>query len=160
MSILDPAPIDDASQDVLRAQEDAAKRRTQAACDLTLGFLNASVGVLLPQVEGKDVVRRDEQLQSIFQKALDTAGRLWKQLTIVKCVYLEDLKHESFTYESELMGVHPFHKLGLDDEDENRLDNHPIRIVVFPAVKGYGNSDGENYSQDRIWGKAIVWLDE
>ncbi|KAF8862258.1 hypothetical protein BDZ45DRAFT_214926 [Acephala macrosclerotiorum] len=160
MSILDPTSIDNAPPAVLQAQEDAATRRMQAACDLTSAFLNESVGVLLPQIESEDVVTRDEQLQAIFQKAMDIAGRLWKQLTIVRCVYLEDLKHKIFSCESELMGAHAFHKLGLDDEEENRLDNHPIRIVVFPAVKGYGNSDGENYSQDRIWGKAIVWLDE
>ena len=51
LAILDPAPIDDASQAVLQAQENAAKRRTQAACDLTSGFLNTSAGVLLPQVK-------------------------------------------------------------------------------------------------------------
>jgi hypothetical protein len=160
LSILDPKPSDGASECVYRAQEEAADRRRQTAEELTADFLNARIGILLPRVEPEDVVKRQEQLQSIFQKALDMFGRLWKQLTVMKCSYLEDLKHESFTYESELMDAHAFHKLGLDDESENRLDHHPIRIVCFPAVKGYGSSAGENYHQDHVWGKAIVWLDE
>jgi len=160
LTILDPKPSDGASEDVYRAQEKAADRRRQTAEELTAGFLNTGISILLPGAEPEDVIKRHEQLQSIFQKALDMSGRLWKQLTIMKCCYIEDLKHEPFTYESELMDAHAFHKLGLDDESEDRLDHHPIRIVCFPAIKGYGSSIGENYHQDRVWGKAIVWLDE
>jgi hypothetical protein len=160
LSILDPKPSDGASEEVYRAQEDAANRRRQTAAELTADFLDSRVTVLLPPVEPEDVAKRHEQLRSIFQTALDISGRLWKQLTIVKCSYLEDLNHESFTYESDLMDAHAFHKLGLDDESENRLNHHKIRIVCFPSIKGYGSSTGENYHQDRVWGKAIVWLDE
>jgi len=160
LSILDPKPSEGASEEVYRAQEDAANRRRQTAAELTADFLDSRVTVLLPQVEPEDVAKRHGQLQSIFQTALDISGRLWKQLTIVKCSYLEDLNHESFTYESDHMDAHAFHKLGLDDESENRLDHHKIRIVCFPTIKGYGSSTGENYRQDRVWGKAIVWLDE
>lgn len=115
------------------------------------------VGFLLPILESGETASRHKALQTIFQKALDISGRLWKQLTIVRCVYLEELKREPFSYESKLTEAHPFHKLGLEEEDETRLDGHPIRMLVFPAVKAYGHSAGENYSQDRIWGKAIVW---
>ncbi|KUJ06537.1 uncharacterized protein LY89DRAFT_790405 [Mollisia scopiformis] len=162
MSILDPSSGSSVAANVLQTQEEAADRRAQAARDLTSTFLNTAVSVLLPDVEPEQVVNRHEELQTIFRKSLDMAGRLWKQLTIVKCTYLEDLKQSAFNYDSDLMDAHAFHKLGFDDEDEDehRLDNHLVRIMVFPAIKAYGNSDGEKYTQDRVWGKAIVWLDE
>lgn len=160
LTILDPPQFDGASQATLHAQREAFERRMQAAHDLTVEFLDSAIFALLRPLEPEDTVTRDEQLCAIFQRALDMAGRLWKQLTIVKCSYLGDLQHDQFRYESELMEAHAFHKLGLDDESEDRLDNHPIRILVFPAVKSYGNSDGKDYSQHRIWGKAIVWLKE
>ena len=54
------------------------------------------------------------------------------------------------------MDAHPLHQL----EDEKRLDNHRIILVVSPAILGMGDSDGGNYLQHRVWGKAVVLLEE
>jgi hypothetical protein len=104
MSILDPTPTEKgSSEDQLHAQTDATNRRAQAGRGLTSAFLETSMTILLRQVEPDDVVNRQDQLQLIFQKALDVAGRLQKQLTVLKCLYLKDLKDEPFSYGSELL---------------------------------------------------------
>ncbi len=120
--------------------------------------MSGAVHFVLRDLGPEDTVKRDGELQSIIRKALDVAGRLWKQLTFVRCAYVDELKNTDFNHKSTLFGAHPLHKLGLEDEDDHRLDQQPISILVFPAIKGHGNSVGEKYDQYCVWGKAIVWV--
>ena len=165
LEIFDPSVSKDARDSL--AQNAARNRRWNMADAVTLTFLGGPAELLLRNLADSGVSdKRKENLRCIFKEALEIAGRLWKQPTIVKCKLFGDLIMEPFALKSEFMEAHPLHQLGFRDEeedgeeDETRLDGHRIMMVVSPTILALGNSDGENYIQHRVWAKGIVWLEE
>ncbi|CZR52834.1 uncharacterized protein PAC_02711 [Phialocephala subalpina] len=79
MLILDPSSFEGASPAELRAQEDVAKRRTQAASSLTSAFLNEKMGCLLPILEPVEAASRHKQLQPTFQSLEVEWKDLWER---------------------------------------------------------------------------------
>jgi len=48
----------------------------------------------------------------------------------------------------------------LEDDDDERYNGWVVGLVVHPLVSGLGNSDGSDYTTQRVWVKAQVWLEE
>lgn len=163
MEILDPSvPRTDPA---VLAKRDAERRRTELAKDLSDGFLNGpAVELLRTRVTTSEESKRIKTLEVIITRALEMSARLWKQPTILSCRFFQDLDVEQFKNGSDFMEAHPLHQLGVRGEDEEsevtRLDDHQIMMAVSPAIIALGNSDGENYSQHRVWAKGVVWLEE
>jgi len=162
LEILDPSVGE--GDNVTQARHNAIKRRLRTAKELADEFLKGPPSLLLHGVSaGHELKDRVEDLQRLFQEALEISARLWKQPTILRSKRFGDLALETFTADSDLIDAHPLHQLGLsddDDEDSTRLDHHRIMMVVSPAILGMGDSDGDNYWKHRIWAKAVVWLED
>jgi hypothetical protein len=138
------------------ARDHAIRRRLKLSNDLTSRLLSSPGRVLLKPVSPEEEAKRREELLNIFQSALELSARLWKQPIVLRTKRFADLLEDTFSVDSEFMDAHPLHQL----EDEKRLDNHRIILVVSPAILGMGDSDGGNYLQHRVWGKAVVLLEE
>jgi hypothetical protein len=94
-------------------------------------------------------------LESIVQHAGELSYRLWSRRTALGVLSLPELKNEPFVARSEFMKAHPLHRLY---EDDDRCDGWFVSVVAHPAVLGFGSSDMKDYSTDRVWMKAEVWL--
>jgi hypothetical protein len=138
------------------ARDHAIRRRKRLSNDITMAFLSCPGKILLRSVSQDEELKRREELLDIVQAALELSARLWKQPMVLRTKRFADLLEDTFSVDSEFMDAHPLHQL----EDENRLDNHRIILVVSPAILGMGDSDGGNYLQHRVWGKAVVLLEE
>jgi hypothetical protein len=45
----------------------------------------------------------------------------------------------------------------LRNTDTSR-DGAKVKMVVQPGFSDFGNEDGERYDQEKIWGKAVVYV--
>lgn len=156
MSILDLPRNKGASALVLKAT--SAPHATRAASGLTPAFLQSSIhDLLLLEKDMADVGNFQRECRFIFQYAINIARRSVRQLPVLKCVHLDNLKKEAFGHNSKPMEAHTLHK-PRSKGHQNWLEKPGAQVVVFPAIKGYGNSDGDDYDASKVWGKATVWL--
>jgi len=83
--------------------------------------------------------------------------RLWKQKVFVDFVGMNRLQNQTFWMNSQELEPHRIHGLE-DDENPHRADGCHIGMLVQPVIRAYGNNDGEDYHQCKIWSKGVVWL--
>jgi len=131
---------------------------SQACHDAIRDFNASSKQILLhPQdAASKDAYQR--ALHAVFEEAVRLAMRLWLQRPAIQCLGFKSLAQEPFRVDSPLLQAHNVHRL--DDEEDRRLDNRPVRMVLQPAVMRMGTHEGESYDQSDTWAKAVVFLDD
>jgi len=120
-------------------------------------LIEGPMRLLIHQMESPAKEACLHALESILREAARLAVLLWSQRPMIQCLWLDALPQERFQVDSHLLQAHPVHKL--DDSNDHRLDGHPVRLVVRPAVLRMGTHEGESYSQSRVWAKAVVLLE-
>ena len=119
-------------------------------------LINGPAHIFFREPESQaEVLRRRDDLQSLYHQAARLALSLWAQRTVIASHGLQRL-HE-FDSSSLLMTAHRLHHL---DEDDNRLDGRKILLCTQPAVLASGNENGENYDKSKVWAKAIVLVED
>ena len=104
-----------------------------------------------------DVARRHEELLEVMRALGDLFSSLFKQRAFTACWGKEKLQKMQFSADSRTMAAHPSH--GLEDGDA-RLNGRTVQMVVQPAILAYGNEEGRNYGESKVWSKAVVWLSQ
>lgn len=122
---------------------------------LVKSILDGPVSKLCRKVNPEEQERREQDLINLFANAGELAQELWSQRTYMEIVDKRGL--ETFQVDSPIMEAHRLQKL---DEDDHRLDGHEILAVIQPALVAYGNDDGENYEDHKVWSKATVLVVE
>ena len=122
-------------------------RRLTAVCEnLARDILSGPVINLCREVE-----REIQALIDIVTGAAHMALELWIQRTYMEC--LDITSFGKFNNGSTKMEAHRLQKL---DDDDNRLDGHEVVAVIQPALITYGDDNGENYEDGKVWSKALV----
>ncbi|KAF3480438.1 uncharacterized protein GIQ15_05785 [Arthroderma uncinatum] len=119
---------------------------------ILLNTLTSSTCGSLPMDEA---ARRHDKLVSLLMTASALSTRLWTQRTDVRCTFFHN--KEQFYVKSPDMLAHRLHKLNVGD---TRLDCHDLLLTVQPAITAHGNSDGDNYHEEKVWLKGIVFIEE
>ncbi|KAK0654926.1 hypothetical protein B0T16DRAFT_314540 [Cercophora newfieldiana] len=114
--------------------------------------------LLKPTATREEAEEVFKSLELIVQSAGELSGRLWSRKTSLSTQGLTELKDTPFKAGSKMLKAHALHKLY--DEEDDRCDGFAVRVVVHPAVLGYGSSDGDDYKTARVWMKAEVLLVE
>ena len=121
------------------------------------GFEIGPSRLLLRNMEAAMREPYSKSIVALFEDAGKLSIRLWTQRPALRCLFLTQLGKLGFRIDSAAMQAHGVHKL--DDPDDHSLDGKELRMVVHPAVLGMGNHDAEHYEIERVWVKAVVWLD-
>lgn len=98
--------------------------------------------------------QRRKELYEIIRATGELFTSLWKQKAHIVCRGLDHFQSKPFTVTSDLMTAHAAYRL---DEADIRLDGLPVQMVVQPAILAYGNEEGKNYDEYKVWAKAVVW---
>ena len=101
-----------------------------------------------------DTTKREEELQEIMCSAGELFSALWKQKVNIDS-RLESYHGKAFSIASKEMVAHPAQRL---EEGDTRMDGCPVQLVVQPAVLAFGNEQGKQYNEFKVWAKAVVWL--
>ncbi|KAK2875389.1 hypothetical protein FQN49_001638 [Arthroderma sp. PD_2] len=99
-------------------------------------------------------VEKYNKLLSLLMTASKLSGRLWSQKTYMDCIYFGK---SGFKVNSPYICAHRLQKL---DADDTRLDGHALLATIQPAIIAYGDCDGENYDERKVWLKGIVFVEE
>ena len=102
-----------------------------------------------------NVSQRYNDLLDIFRFTGDLFSSLWKQKVAIVSWGSEKFQKTSFAIDSDLIMAHPVHSL---EDGDSRMNGHSIQMVVQPAILAYGNEEGKNYEEFKVWAKAVVWL--
>lgn len=131
--------------DSLRSKEDYYNR-------YATGFESSSAKVLFRPDDG---TQRVQELLEIIRTAGKISASLWKQKIFFECWGMEKFRDIPFSAASEVMRAHSTH--GLEDND-TRFNGRQIYMVVQPAIVAFGNEEGKNYHEYKVWAKAVVWV--
>ncbi|KAK1139713.1 hypothetical protein N8T08_000521 [Aspergillus melleus] len=123
-----------------------AQRVREVTSELAVEFLNGPVQALLrtPRTEA-ELVKRNQELYSVYHSAGALALSLWTQRAFMKFHNLHGLQR--FRTGNPAMTAHPLQHLSEDDE---RLDGKRVLLVVQPAVVAYGDEEAQNYDMCKI----------
>lgn len=136
--------------------KDNTENLSRMACiALAKSFLHSPLKTFMGDESDEEHKIRHRELIGIFLDAGKLARKLWTQRTFMQTVDKRNLKF--FKVDSPYMVAHRLQKL---DDDDHRLDGQEILAVVQPGLIAYGNEDGENYDDHRVWSKAIVLVVE
>lgn len=64
----------------------------------------------------------------------------------------------TFRCDSDSMEAHS--TMRLETGVDSRLDGREIDFVCEPFIRAWGNEEGENYDECKVWAKGIVWIPE
>ena len=133
-----------------------AQRVREVTSELAVEFLNGPIQALLrtPRTEA-ELVKRNQELYSLYHSAGALALSLWTQRAFMKFHNLHGLQR--FRTGNPAMTAHPLQHLSEDDE---RLDGKRVLLVVQPAVVAYGDEEAQNYDMCKVWAKGVVLVDE
>jgi hypothetical protein len=129
----------------------SAERKARYYQQLTQFFDSGKARVLYRSC---DANQRRKELYEIIHALGELFNSLWKQKVHIVCRGLDHFQRTSFTASSDLMTAHAAYRL---DEADTKLDGLPVQMVVQPAILAYGNEEGKNYDQYKVWAKAVVW---
>lgn len=118
----------------------------------TITFDSSSARVLYRPSDGS---QRQKELYNIIRTAGELFASLWKQKVFIASWGLEKFQFKKFSSASNEMMAHPAHNL---EDGDDRLDGCRVRMVVHPAIVAYGNEEGHNYHEYKVWAKASVWV--
>ena len=110
----------------------------------------------LRPVNLEDAAKRHSELLHIYHEAAILAICLWTQKTEMRCLTTFD-NYNRFSISSPLMTPHVAMHC---DQDSHEYDGRRIDLVVVPAIIAYGNEQGENYGEYKIWMPATVWISD
>ncbi|THZ27901.1 hypothetical protein D6C91_02095 [Aureobasidium pullulans] len=103
------------------------------------------------------------ELANIFQAYADMAWSLWAQkwhIDVLRPAALNSkLQTQRLEYRSDspYMDAHSLHFHVLEN-DEKALDGKEVLQVISPAVVVTGTADGNDYTRETVWAKAVVWM--
>jgi len=104
------------------------------------------------------------ELANIFQAYADMAWSLWAQkwhIDVLRPAALNSkLQTQRLEYRSDspYMDAHSLHFHALEN-DEKALDGKEVLQVISPAVVVTGTADGNDYTRETVWAKAVVLMD-
>ncbi|KAL2864834.1 uncharacterized protein BJX67DRAFT_373643 [Aspergillus lucknowensis] len=128
----------------------------RASSRLTAHILDGPTQILLrPLHDKRKSLQRREELQKLVTDVGELAFLLWTQRTVITCATL--VKPLAFSVSSPSMTAHRLHHL---DEDDEQLDGHEVVLMTQPLGLAWGDENGENYDQNKIWAKATVCVAE
>jgi hypothetical protein len=149
LRILNATLIDKITGDLL--SHEVLRVSTRLAGD----FLSSSAGIFFRDVQNDaELVKRDQELQRLYQSAEELSLSLWSQRTSMECKGLEALPVFN---DNGTMRAHRLHQL---DEDDDRLNGKNVLVVIQPLVVAYGTEDAEDYDKEKTWARAIVLIEE
>ncbi|KAI9777866.1 MAG: hypothetical protein M1839_008543 [Geoglossum umbratile] len=129
--------------------------RTQHLAALATSFTNGPASGLLRPLSATDTKQRTQDLVALLTTSSQLSSNLWKQRafpTIRSFSYFEKIP---FRNDSREMEPHRIHKLEKGDQSK---DGEKVGLVVLPGFVAFGNEEGEGYSKDKVWAKAVVVL--
>jgi len=94
------------------------------------------------------------ELVEMFEAAGRLALQLWSQKSEIKCEIFAAFT-KPFHQATELVEAHA---TITPEAEEGNLNGLPIDLVVEPAILAFGNSEGQKYSDYKIWMKATVLI--
>ena len=135
-------------------QASSSQRKEQYYRHIATIFESSDVRVLYRPC---DVAQRHEELLDVMRNIGDLSSSLWKQRVFTVPWGMEKFRKMQFSVDSRMMTAHPTHGLG---DGDARLDGRTVQMVVQPAILAYGNEEGENFDESKVWAKAVVWLSQ
>ncbi|KAK7539978.1 uncharacterized protein J3D65DRAFT_676059 [Phyllosticta citribraziliensis] len=132
---------------------DAATKTLISICE---AFWNDAKMLLKPECPEKD--KYQEKLLQIIEEAAQIRCHLATQRISYEWIPSANLVGQAFDVRSTLFKADRLNKL--DDEEDEKCNGKPIRVVLSPYVVARGDSDGEEYDQERVICKAVVWVDD
>jgi hypothetical protein len=110
---------------------------------------------LLRHVDAQEAETRSSELIALFQRAGKLACQLQSQYVKTRVLFSPH-EMDRFSVDSDTMEPHT--SMGIEQGDHS-WDGKEIDLVITPAVLAYGNEHGENYSNFKVWSKAVVWME-
>jgi hypothetical protein len=107
-----------------------------------------------PIMRKHDTAIRRKELFEIIQATGELFSSLWKQKVHIE-TRLEDFHRKPFNVASNQLESHPALHL---EEGDTKMDGSLIEMVVQPAILAWGNEEGKDYNEYKVWAKAVVWL--
>jgi hypothetical protein len=96
------------------------------------------------------------KLEKIYSEAARVSYMLWTRRTEMRCFTLREIKHLAFDAESPYFDADGLVRY---DDHEDHLKDRQVTVIVHPLLKVYGTDEANDYDQERIWAKGVVWLD-
>lgn len=155
IQLLNAPPASQRSERGLEASYRLERRKRLALNDIAQKFSDGPARFLRNSTATSHA-ESNKAIFKIFQQAGDLSSQLWAQKTALEIKTYAELKRNHFTSRSSIMEAHSSHVL--DDPEDQRLDGKLVQVVVHPAILSYGNNEGGDYSNFRVWAKASVWL--
>ena len=135
-------------------QASSGQRKEQYYRHITTVFESSDARVLYRPC---NVAQRHEELLDVMRTVGDLFSSLWKQRVFTVPWGNEKLQKMQFSVGSRTMTAHPSHRL---EDGDARLNGRTVQMVVQPAILAYGNEEGRNFDESKVWAKAVVWLSQ
>ncbi|KAK7514990.1 hypothetical protein IWZ03DRAFT_361431 [Phyllosticta citriasiana] len=125
--------------------------------NITRNFFNWFASLL--SLDEKTVQPCYEELLQIVLEAGTLNSHLATQRTLYIWQSAAPFLGQGFTVSSPYVKADRLNRL--DDEEDDKCDGKPIRIILGLVLSACGNNDGEDYDKDhRVLTKASVWIDD
>lgn len=159
LRLLDPPASDDSI---------ALKGHTKSLVTIAASLLAESTAALALDlfISTSDLKDAVNDLTEIANHAAELAYRLWTQkanMTVLDLVGLDQSIisiGQSFSGRTDVLEAHPLHRRELHI-DRGALDGRKIAMVASPAIVIYGDTDGQDFSDEtyHVLKKAVVWME-
>ncbi|KAK7535589.1 hypothetical protein IWX49DRAFT_593936 [Phyllosticta citricarpa] len=124
--------------------------------DITMNFCNWFASLL--SLDEQTVQPCYEELLQIVLEAGTLNSHLVTQRTLYIWQSAAQFLGQGFTVSSPYVKADRLNRL--NDEEDDKCDGKPIRIILGLVLSAYGNNDGEDYDKYRVLTKASVWIDD
>ncbi|KAK6501048.1 hypothetical protein TWF506_003803 [Arthrobotrys conoides] len=141
------------TSDTENEQKDMQIQRCQG---LAREFIEGPAKSFLGSCESEE--RRLQELSDIMNNIATLSAKLWGQRVFLKVRGYDHFRDTPYSGSSPHVRAHNIHRL--ETKGEHSRDGAPIAMVVRPEIVAYGNEEGEEYDQERVWTEAVVLLGE
>ncbi|MCJ1462871.1 hypothetical protein MMC07_001475 [Pseudocyphellaria aurata] len=116
-------------------------------------FLAGPSKLLLKQQQ----TNQQQELTAIITSTRALSSNIWKRRVALEIRGLDYYKRQPYRGDSDEMEAHRVHRL---EEGGRERDGSAVQMVVQPGFFARGDEDGKGYERTKVWGKAVVLLEE
>ncbi|KAK8249261.1 hypothetical protein IWZ00DRAFT_488673 [Phyllosticta capitalensis] len=121
-------------------------------------FLNSTAASVLLKPGNREAEDCQAELFNIVCEAARIAIHLATQRKFYVWDSPEHVLGQRFGAGSEYYKADKLNRV--EDEEDNKCDGMPIRLLLSHAVRAFGDNDGQDYSESLLVAKAVVWVDD
>ena len=143
----------DTSDDERKLHDRMNEVLSRVAQEQAEAFLTGPASLLVENSTESTIVH---QLQTVYDEAAQQSYMLWTRRTEMRCLTLRDMQLPGFDAESPFFDPD---NLMRHEDHEDKMKGWAVTVLVHPILKVAGTDEAENYDQERVWAKGVVWLD-